>query len=211
MLIAARSNHREGGRGVLVLIRDSGRSLLEWISDACCRPSPPGMRERRRVKIGVGAQNPPRPRRARHGPADEFAGAGLRRPRGLRIAYRRHTRVRVMIVQTQQTNAQYGQKPAERRHARARAHRRGGVSTTRFPTSSSTVLSRHLTRRALRTTASRYRAHGEIPQVLAHAVASGLLAGRADSGKLDGAIALGCVIRGETSHYESSAPTPTTG
>lgn len=42
----------------------------------------------------------------------------------------------------------------------------------------------------------------EIPQVLAHAVASGLLPRRADNGKWDGAIALGCVIRGETAHYD---------
>jgi 6,7-dimethyl-8-ribityllumazine synthase len=42
----------------------------------------------------------------------------------------------------------------------------------------------------------------EIPQVLAHAVASGLLPRRADNGKWDGAIVLGCVIRGETSHYD---------
>jgi 6,7-dimethyl-8-ribityllumazine synthase len=42
----------------------------------------------------------------------------------------------------------------------------------------------------------------EIPQVVAHAVASGLLPRRADSGKWDGVVALGCVIRGETSHYD---------
>ena len=42
----------------------------------------------------------------------------------------------------------------------------------------------------------------EIPQVLAHAVASGLLPRRADNGKWGGAIALGCVIRGETTHYD---------
>ena len=42
----------------------------------------------------------------------------------------------------------------------------------------------------------------EIPQVLAQAVAAGLIPRRADNGKWDGAIALGCVIRGETSHYD---------
>ena len=42
----------------------------------------------------------------------------------------------------------------------------------------------------------------EIPQVVAHAVASGLLPRHADNGKWDGVIALGCVIRGETSHYD---------
>jgi len=42
----------------------------------------------------------------------------------------------------------------------------------------------------------------EIPQVLQQAVASGLVPGRAAGGKWDGAIALGCVIRGETYHFE---------
>jgi 6,7-dimethyl-8-ribityllumazine synthase len=42
----------------------------------------------------------------------------------------------------------------------------------------------------------------EIPQVLAQAAASGLIPRRAENGKFDGAIVLGCVIRGETSHYD---------
>jgi 6,7-dimethyl-8-ribityllumazine synthase len=42
----------------------------------------------------------------------------------------------------------------------------------------------------------------EIPQVVAHAVASGLLPRHAENGKWDGVVALGCVIRGETSHYD---------
>lgn len=42
----------------------------------------------------------------------------------------------------------------------------------------------------------------EIPQVLSHAVGAGLIPGRAAGGKWDGAVALGCVIRGETSHYD---------
>jgi 6,7-dimethyl-8-ribityllumazine synthase len=42
----------------------------------------------------------------------------------------------------------------------------------------------------------------EIPQVLAQAAATGLIPRRAENGKWDGAIALGCVIRGETSHYD---------
>ncbi len=42
----------------------------------------------------------------------------------------------------------------------------------------------------------------EIPQVLAQAVSAGLVPRSADSGRWDGAIALGCVIRGETAHYD---------
>src|SRR5262245_42648183 len=42
----------------------------------------------------------------------------------------------------------------------------------------------------------------EIPQVLAQAVAVGLIPRRAENGKFDGVVALGCVIRGETSHYD---------
>ena len=42
----------------------------------------------------------------------------------------------------------------------------------------------------------------EIPQVLAQAVAAGLIPASAPSSRYAGAIALGCVIRGETSHYD---------
>ena len=42
----------------------------------------------------------------------------------------------------------------------------------------------------------------EIPQVLAQAVASGLIPRAAQNAKWDGVIVLGCVIRGETSHYD---------
>lgn len=42
----------------------------------------------------------------------------------------------------------------------------------------------------------------EIPQALAQAATSGLVPRTAANGKWDGAIALGCVIRGETAHYD---------
>src|SRR5690606_32178144 len=42
----------------------------------------------------------------------------------------------------------------------------------------------------------------EIPQTLAQAVAAGLIPATAPSAWYNGAIALGCVIRGETSHYD---------
>lgn len=42
----------------------------------------------------------------------------------------------------------------------------------------------------------------EIPQVLAQAVTSGLIPRSAASARYCGAVALGCVIRGETSHFD---------
>jgi 6,7-dimethyl-8-ribityllumazine synthase len=42
----------------------------------------------------------------------------------------------------------------------------------------------------------------EIPQVLASAVAAGLIPTDALGSRFCGAVALGCVIRGETSHYD---------
>jgi 6,7-dimethyl-8-ribityllumazine synthase len=42
----------------------------------------------------------------------------------------------------------------------------------------------------------------EIPQALSSAVGAGLIPRSGPDGRFDGAVALGCVIRGETSHYD---------
>lgn len=42
----------------------------------------------------------------------------------------------------------------------------------------------------------------EIPQVLAQALEAGLFGAEGDEGAYGGVLALGCVIRGETSHYD---------
>lgn len=43
----------------------------------------------------------------------------------------------------------------------------------------------------------------EIPLALAQAVKAGLIPGGAEHARFDGCVALGCVIRGETTHYET--------
>jgi 6,7-dimethyl-8-ribityllumazine synthase len=45
----------------------------------------------------------------------------------------------------------------------------------------------------------------EIPQALSHAIASETIPEMAGNGRYAGAVALGCVIRGETTHYETVA------
>lgn len=42
----------------------------------------------------------------------------------------------------------------------------------------------------------------EIPQALAQAISAGLMSTESGRGRFSGAVALGCVIRGETSHYD---------
>jgi 6,7-dimethyl-8-ribityllumazine synthase len=43
----------------------------------------------------------------------------------------------------------------------------------------------------------------EIPQALAQAIRAGLIGAEETEAHFDGCVALGCVIRGETSHYET--------
>jgi 6,7-dimethyl-8-ribityllumazine synthase len=43
----------------------------------------------------------------------------------------------------------------------------------------------------------------ELPLALAQAVVAGLIPGRAERARFDGCVVLGCVIRGETTHYET--------
>jgi 6,7-dimethyl-8-ribityllumazine synthase len=43
----------------------------------------------------------------------------------------------------------------------------------------------------------------ELPLALAQAVEAGLIPRRAERARFDGCVVLGCVIRGETSHYET--------
>lgn len=43
----------------------------------------------------------------------------------------------------------------------------------------------------------------EIPLALAHAAKAGLIPGDAANARFDGCVALGCVIRGETTHYDT--------
>jgi 6,7-dimethyl-8-ribityllumazine synthase len=51
----------------------------------------------------------------------------------------------------------------------------------------------------------------EIPQALALAAAAGLIPENAAHARFGGAVALGCVIRGETSHYDIVCNTTNTG
>ena len=68
--------------------------------------------------------------------------------------------------------------------------------------SSRAAPSRPWKRKGRATTGSRVPGALEIPQVLAQAAAAGLIPRSRPERQWDGAVALGCVISGETLHYD---------
>ena len=105
-----------------------------------------------------------------------------------------------MVVQNRRPTRSTREPPPA--SARARAHHRRRASTRRSATSWSPAPSQRSRHRA--SSYERITVPGalEIPQVLAQAAAAGQFPGHAENGKWDGAVALGCVIRGETAHYD---------
>ncbi len=191
------------GRGVIVLIRDlRPNSVSEWIAAPRRRRferegrarSPPG-RNRRRVA------NSARPRRQGNDAAHELAGACLRRRRGVRPQDRRHPRdLKTMTTRPSRPTVSMSRPTQTRSRARVL------IIEARFYENISDELAAGAVAEleAMGASYERVVVPGalEIPQVLAQAAAAGIIPRSAPSSRYCGAVALGCVIRGETSHYD---------
>ena len=197
----------EEGRGVIVLIRDlRPKSVSAWVAQNAERKSPKRKvtAERRLVEIGVGSQILRDAGRQRHGPAHQRAAVALRGPRGLRAAHRRPAPARAERMA--------GRAKRSADESELRAHRRQPGRA--YPDHRGPLLRGHLRRswRQARSPSSTPRSATyerivvpgalEIPQALAQAVKADLIGSDDANARFDGCVVLGCVIRGETSHYD---------